>query len=157
MLAHFIAELLELIVSQCLRSHVDEILLRRVAVLPVNCLARGIDESFQFTDRFSQHGGVVLPINHPVAPLVFFQQRGCKPEVTEPTTSLPVDRLRNPTLVSAIDNLLEARDDMCMAMVPNSTIIQYRPILWATAPVVPDPAKESRTQSPGEVAKSKLV
>ena len=35
---------------------------------------------------------------------------------------------------------------------PSSTMIQRRPILWATAPVVPEPAKESRTRSPGLVA-----
>ena len=34
-------------------------------------------------------------------------------------------------------------------------MIQRRPILWATAPVVPEPAKESRTRSPGLVASSK--
>jgi hypothetical protein len=35
---------------------------------------------------------------------------------------------------------------------PSSTMIQRRPILWATAPVVPDPAKESKTRSPDWVA-----
>src|SRR5262245_49059177 len=33
-------------------------------------------------------------------------------------------------------------------------MIQRRPILWATAPVVPEPAKESSTQSPGFVVSS---
>src|SRR5712692_9059938 len=36
---------------------------------------------------------------------------------------------------------------------PSSTMIQRRPILWATAPVVPEPAKESRTRSPGLVVR----
>src|SRR3989339_1596897 len=39
---------------------------------------------------------------------------------------------------------------------PSSTIIHRRPILCATAPVVPDPAKESRTKSPGFVAICKI-
>ena len=39
---------------------------------------------------------------------------------------------------------------------PSSTMIQRRPILWATAPVVPEPAKESRTKSPGLVAISRI-
>ena len=33
-------------------------------------------------------------------------------------------------------------------------MIERRPILWATAPVVPEPAKESSTRSPGLVAMS---
>src|SRR4030042_4473236 len=36
-------------------------------------------------------------------------------------------------------------------------MIQRRPILCATAPVVPEPAKESRTQSPGLVAISRTL
>src|SRR6218665_1238071 len=39
---------------------------------------------------------------------------------------------------------------------PNSTMIQRRPILWATAPVVPEPAKESRMRSSGFVANSMM-
>ncbi len=39
---------------------------------------------------------------------------------------------------------------------PNSTMIHRRPILCATAPVVPEPAKESRTKSPGLVAISTM-
>jgi len=38
---------------------------------------------------------------------------------------------------------------------PSSTMIQRRPILCATAPVVPEPAKESRTRSLGLVATSR--
>jgi hypothetical protein len=74
-LAHFITELLELVMSQGLRSYVDEIPLRGVAMLPIDRIARGLDESLQFAHRLRQHSSVVFPINHPVTPLVFFQQR----------------------------------------------------------------------------------
>ena len=39
---------------------------------------------------------------------------------------------------------------------PNSTMIQRRPILCATAPVVPEPANESSTKSPGFVESSSI-
>ncbi len=134
--------------TQVLRADVDKVPLGGMAMLPIDGIARRIGEAFQLTDRLGQHGGVVGLVDDPVAPLVFLQQRRSQAVIAEPATAFPTDRLSDTTLVLAINDLLEPGDDVRVAMLTNSTMIQRRPILCATAPVVPEPAKESRTQSP---------
>ena len=53
----------------------------------------------------------------PVAEAIFFQQRRREAVIPEPAAALPIDCLCDATLVFAVDDLLEARDDMGMAML----------------------------------------
>src|SRR3989442_1097186 len=74
-LSHVITELLKPIVTQVLRGYIDKISLRGVAMLPIDRIARSVDESFQLADCLGKHRCIVCFINDPVAPLVFFQER----------------------------------------------------------------------------------
>ena len=102
--------------AEILRGDVDEISLRGMAVLPIDRIARRIGETFEFTDCFSQHFGVVGFVNDPIVPLVFFQQRGRQSKVAEPTAALPAYSFRNTALVYVINDLLQTWDDMRVAM-----------------------------------------
>jgi hypothetical protein len=117
LLAHLIAELLELVVAQGLRRHIDEIELRRVAMLPIDRIARGIDEAFQFAHHFRDYGSIIVLVNNPVTPFVFFQQGRRQPEVTKSPSPFPANSLCDPTCISAINDLLQAWNDMRMAML----------------------------------------
>ena len=91
---------------QVLRRDVDEVPLGRVAVLPVDRVARRVGEAFQLADRLGQHRGVVLLVDDPVAPLVLFEQRRREPVVAEAAAALPADRLGDAAGVLAVDDLL---------------------------------------------------
>jgi hypothetical protein len=67
--------------AQVGRGYVDEVLLRGMAMLPVDRITRGIRESLQLAEGFSQHGRVVGPVDDPVAPLVLLQQGRRKPVI----------------------------------------------------------------------------
>jgi hypothetical protein len=76
--------------------------------------------------------------------------------VTEAAAALPVDGFGDAAFVCAVDDFLEAGMMWVWQCSPSSICIQRRPILWATAPVVPEPAKESRVISPGLFASSRI-
>ena len=89
-----------------------------------------------------EHVGIVFLRDDPVAPLVLFQQRRGERVVAEAAAALPFDRLGNAALVLAVDHLLKTRDDNVSAWSRDLDLNQRRPIFWATAPVVPEPANE---------------
>src|SRR6185312_7168496 len=101
--AYLFVELLKLVVSEVCRGDVDEVSLRRTAVLPVNRVARRILKPLKLADRFREHAAVVLLVDDPVAPAVLLEKRRSKAEVSEASTSLPVDSLCDTTRVFAID------------------------------------------------------
>ena len=142
----------KLLVAERLRGDVDEIALGRMPVLPVDRVARRIGEALQLAQRLGQHRGVVLLVDDPVAPLVLLQQRRREPVVAETAAALPAHRLGDAALDPSPSMTFFRRGMMCVWQCsPSSTMIQRRPILCATAPVVPEPAKESRIRSPGSV------
>src|SRR5690606_18070266 len=106
-LTDFIAQLLQLIVIQRGRGHVDEIAFGGITVLPIDRVARSVDETLQLAYRLSQHGRIKLLADNPVAPLVLFQQRRREAVITETTATFPADRFRDAARVFAIDYLLE--------------------------------------------------
>lgn len=103
--------------AQVLGGDVDEILRRGMTVLPVHRIARRVDKAFQLAHRLGKHGGVVNSVDDPVAPFVFFQKGWRQTEVAKTATTLPVDSLADTTLICAVDELLEARDDVGVAVL----------------------------------------
>ena len=52
--------------AQVLCSDVNEVSLRRMALLPVDRITRCVGEPFQLADRLSQHGRIVRFVDNPV-------------------------------------------------------------------------------------------
>lgn len=86
--------------------------------------------------------------DRPIDPAVLVENRLTEAVETITAAPLPVHRLGDPPLL-AFDHLLQAWS-------PISIPMYRRPILWATAAVVPEPRKESRTRSPGLVEISRM-
>ncbi|MNG12493.1 hypothetical protein D3C84_961060 [compost metagenome] len=84
---------------------------------PEMILARRILEAHMLAHGFGQHFRVVDRIDHPVAPLILFQQRRCQTQIAEATAALPADRLADAALILAVDHLLQARHDMGMTVL----------------------------------------
>ena len=100
---------------------------------PIDSIARRVGEAFQLTDRLGKHRGVVIFVDHPVAPFVLFQKRGREPVVAESTAAFPADSLGNPA-GSSPSMTFFSRGMICVWQCsPNSTMIQRRPILWHRA------------------------
>src|SRR5882724_11117539 len=91
--SHFITQLLELIGTEILRSHIDEVALCRMTMLPIDCITRLIDEPLQLAHRLSQPGRVEFFADDPVSPFVLLQQRRCKAEIAEPAAAIPANGL----------------------------------------------------------------
>ncbi|MNR15036.1 hypothetical protein D3C85_1315460 [compost metagenome] len=79
-------------------------------------LARRILEAHMLAHGLGQHLGVVGRVDHPVAPLILFQQRRCKAHVAKATATLPANCLADTALILAVDHLLKPRHDMGMAV-----------------------------------------
>ncbi len=86
-------------------------------MLPVKRIAGRIGKPFQFAQSLGQHAGIVGFVDDPVAPVVFFQQRRRQPVVAESAAAFPVDRLGNAARVIAVNDLLQPRNDMGVAMI----------------------------------------
>jgi hypothetical protein len=114
---HLVGELLQLLVGQAGGGHIDEIALGGMAVLPIHRIRRRIAEALQLAQRLGQHGGVVVVVDDPVAPLVLFQQRRRQAVVAEAATALPAHCFGNAAGVFAVDDLLQARNDMRMTVL----------------------------------------
>src|SRR6266850_4641644 len=104
---HFIAQLLELIETEILRGHIDEVALCRMTMLPIDGVTRLIDEPLQLAHRLSQHLSIVGFVDNPVVPFVLFQERWRKVKVAEPATAFPADSFGDSTLVSTVNNFLQ--------------------------------------------------
>lgn len=105
-----------------MRGDVDEIPLGGVAVLPPDCFRRRTGKTFQLAERLGQHGRVVVAVDDPIAPAVFFQEGWGKVIVAEPAATFPVDGLADAPLVFAVDDLFQAGDDVGMTMLPQLDI-----------------------------------
>src|SRR5215813_15252552 len=86
-------------------------------MLPIDCIARSVGETFELTHRFSQHLRFILPVDDAVVPFIFIQQRWCKHEVTEPSSTLPSDSLCHSTLINCIDDSPQTWNDVRVAML----------------------------------------
>ena len=136
---HLVGELLELVVGQAGRGHVNEILLRGVAVLPIDRIAGRIGESLQLAQGLRKHGGIVVFVDHPVAPLVLFQQGWRQAVVTESAAPFPVDGLCDAAGILAVDDFFQAGDDVGVAVLAQ---LHHDP---AAAHLVGDSAGGART------------
>ena len=76
-----------------------------------------VAEAFQLAHRLGQHRGVVLLVDHPVAPVSCLQQRRRQPVVAETAAALPVACLRDAAVILAVDDLLQPRDDVRVAVL----------------------------------------
>ena len=56
-----------------LGGDVDEVGFGGVALLPVEAVAGGVGEAFEFAEGFGKHGGVVGFVDDPVAPFVLLE------------------------------------------------------------------------------------
>src|SRR5579884_3354080 len=115
--AHFFTDCSKVAAGKGLRRHVDKIGLGRVPVLPVDLFAGRVSEAHQLAHGLGQHGGVVLLADDKIAKAVFFEQRRRKPVVAEAAAALPVHRLGDAAGVLAVDDLLEARNDVRVAVL----------------------------------------
>ena len=113
----FIAQGLQLLRRQALRGDVDEVVFRARAVLPVVRVAGGVGEALQLADRRRQHFGVVVFVDDPLAPAVLLQQAGGEAIIAEAAAAFPIHGLADATLVVAVDDLFQARNDVRVAVL----------------------------------------
>ena len=114
--ADFFGELGELFVFEGLGGDVEEVAFGGVALLPVEGVGGRVGKAFEFAEGFGKHGGVVGLIDDPVPPFVLFEQGGGEMVVTEAAAALPVDGFSDAAFVYAIDDFLEAGDNVGVAM-----------------------------------------
>jgi hypothetical protein len=89
-----------------------------MAVLPPVGFRRRVAEAFQLGQRLGQLRGVVLGIDDRVAPAVVDDQAGREPVIAESRRRLASSRPAvMPPCVLAVDDLLQARNDVRMAML----------------------------------------
>ena len=117
LVADFLADQAQLIVTQAAGGDVDKIAFAAVAVHPEMRLAGRVGETHVLAHGLGEHFRVVGLVDDPVAPLILFQQRRRQTQVAEPATALPIHGLADATLIRAVDNLLQARHDMGMAVL----------------------------------------
>src|SRR6266487_4109352 len=102
--------------GQVLRSHVDEVSLRGVTMLPVDGVARLICKALKLADGLGQHRGVVGRVDYPIAPLISFEKRRRQAVVAKPTAAFPSCCFCNRPCLLAVDHLCHAWNDVCMAV-----------------------------------------
>src|SRR5262249_57800879 len=85
-------------------------------MLPIDRIARGISEAHVFAHGFSEHGRVVVLADDPVAILVLFQERRSESEVTKAATAFPANSLTDAPLVRPVDDSLQTRNDVSVAV-----------------------------------------
>src|SRR5258708_37087531 len=83
-----------------------------MTLVAVDRIARRVVESFELAHSLSEHYGVVILIDNPVAPLVLFQKRWRQPVITKPAAALPIDCLADSTLIGSVYHLPQARNDV---------------------------------------------
>ncbi len=115
--AHLVGQGLQLLGREGLGGDVEEVALAGMAVLPPVRFRRGVGEAFQFAQGFGELGGVVVGVDHRVAPAVFDDQRRGQAVVTEAAAALPVHGLGDAAGVLAVDDFLQARDDVGVAVL----------------------------------------
>ncbi len=86
-------------------------------VLPPLRFGRRVGKAFQLAQRLGEMRGVVLGIDDRVAPAVIDDQAGRKLVVAETAAALPIHCLADAALVFTVDDLLQARNDMSVAVV----------------------------------------
>ena len=84
---------------------------------PVMRLGRRVGEAHQLAHGLGQHRGVELAADHPIVPAVLFQQRRGEAVVAEAAAALPADGLGDAAGIVAVDHLLQARDDVGVAVL----------------------------------------
>lgn len=114
--SHFFGELGELVLFEGLGGDVEEVAFGGVALLPIVGVGGGVGEAFEFAEGFGQHGGVVGFVDDPVAPLVLLEEGGGEVVVAEAAAALPVCGLGDAAFVVAVDDFLEAGDDVGVAV-----------------------------------------
>ena len=98
-------------------------------MLPIEPVARRIDEPLQLAERLGQHGGVELLADNPVAPPVLFEQRRCETVVSEPSAALPAHGLGD-AAGPAPSITFQPRNDMRVTMLAQLDHDPAPPHLW---------------------------
>src|SRR3972149_6366835 len=87
-------------------------------MLPAHRIARRVGETFQLAQRLGEHGSVEPPADDPITELVLFEKGRREAVVPEAATPFPARGLGDPARVLAVDHPLEARNDVCVAVLP---------------------------------------
>ena len=116
--ADFLGQSGQFLRPQCLRGDIKEVAFGRMALLPIDAIARRVGEAFQLarSPAPASRRHILAGDNLP-APFVLFEQRGREFIIAETAAALPIDRLADPALIAAVDNLLQARNDMRGAVI----------------------------------------
>ena len=88
-----------------------------MAVLPPQRLAGRIGKALQLAHGRRQHGRVVRGVDDQIAPAVGGQQRGGQFVIAKAAAALPARGLRHPAGVLPVDDLLQARNDVRVAVL----------------------------------------
>src|SRR5208282_1986537 len=88
-----------------------------MAVLPIKRITGSVLESLQLTQRLGEHWGIELSIYYPIAPSVLFEQRRRKMKILKSATATPRQEFRHPSGVISVDHLVQAWNDMRVAML----------------------------------------
>ncbi len=80
-------------------------------------MAGRVAEAFELAQRLGQHLGVVVLVDHPLAPAILLQQARREAAIAEAATALPADGLGDPALVFAVDDFLQPRNDVGVAVL----------------------------------------
>lgn len=115
--AYVFAELGELGLAEGLGGDIDEVAFGGVALLPVEGFGWGVGEAFEFAEGLGEHFGIVGFVDDPVVPMVFFEEGGGEVVVAEATAALPIYGLGNAAGVLAVNDFLQAGDDVGVAVI----------------------------------------
>src|SRR6266516_47769 len=103
--------------SQVCRRDIDKIALSRMAVLPIDRVTWRVGEPFQLAQGFGQHSRVVLFVDNPVVPLVFFEQGWCQTVKAKSTATVPANSFSYASFVAPVNYALYSRNNMSVTML----------------------------------------
>ncbi|MBT9137293.1 MAG: hypothetical protein DDT34_02381 [Firmicutes bacterium] len=93
-------------------GYADEIALAGIAEFPPIDFRWRVSKAFELAQRFCKLNRVVVRVNDGIAPTVVHDQAGSELVVTKAAATAPVHRLAD-----AVDDLLQARDDVGVAVL----------------------------------------
>ena len=110
-------DMVEHILRQKAGGHVNEVAFRALSMHPEGFRAGGVGEVFQLAHGFGEHFRVELRVDDRVAPGVFFDEAWPQAVKAEAPAPLPAHGLGDAAGVFAVDNLVQARHTVGVAVL----------------------------------------
>src|ERR1035437_8138721 len=105
-----------MVAGERLSRYINEVGFGGAALLPVE-IAGGVLKAHDLAHGLGQHGRVVLLADDEVVEAILFKQCWSDVVVAETAAALPLNGIGDAAFVFTVNDLLHARNDVCMAML----------------------------------------